>query len=107
MLGHNALQVHLTHALKQSDAFSLDVIGVSHSCCGQSCQDPPQFALSISQWLRPQVFAVAHQEIESKETRFASMEQQIAELWSALFVNADDFPIKHCLTRMQSDGQIE
>jgi hypothetical protein len=107
VLGYNALQVHLTHALKQSDAFSLDVIGISHSWCGQSSEDPPQFALSIYQWLRPQVFAVAHQEIESKETRFTSMEKQIAELWSALFVNADDFSIKHCLARMQRDAQIE
>ena len=35
------------------------------------------------------------------------MEKQIMELWPALFVNADDFSIKHYLARMQSDAQIE
>ena len=35
------------------------------------------------------------------------MEKQITELRSALFVNADHFPIKHCLARMQSYAQVE
>jgi hypothetical protein len=68
MLGHDALKIHLAHAFEQGGAVALNVVGVSHPRFRNFRQPTPEFLLAVGQFLRSQVLAIAHQQIERKDS---------------------------------------
>jgi hypothetical protein len=62
-------------------------------------KNPSQFLLSINKPFCPQVYPVGNRKIERKKAWCPTMKEKIAKLWSAAFIDTDNFTIDYGLAR--------
>ena len=101
----DALEIMRAGYLEEILASRSYVIDVEQS--GPPCgNQPPQPALPFDQRPLPQVLAIYSKQIKRVEVRLLATEQQAFEVAPPARVEAHDFPVDHCVVRLDGVGEL-
>src|SRR5215467_8022532 len=94
LLGYHALQVAFDRGFKQLDPMLGHVVGVQDAA-GLLRNERPENALALEQGPGPQIAPIEGQHIEGVEPRLGSMPEEVVELRTSVFIEADDLAVQY------------